>query len=129
MVLKATFNNILVKSWWSILLVEETAVHWENHRPAATLWHNVVLSTPHLISTDFIGSYPTIVQSRPRRPPNRILRCHNSCYSVHKKIIIYQIINLHQRKYMCGRYFFILAVCGHDHVKNIWIDVNEVNKC
>jgi hypothetical protein len=27
-------NNILVKSWWSVLLVEETGVPEENQRPA-----------------------------------------------------------------------------------------------
>jgi hypothetical protein len=48
MVFNATFNNI---SWWSVLLVEETGAHRENHRPAASHWqtlsHNVVSSTPH----------------------------------------------------------------------------------
>jgi len=33
-VLNATFNNISVISWWSVLLVEETGVPGENHRPA-----------------------------------------------------------------------------------------------
>jgi len=33
MVFNATFNNISVISWWSVLLVEETAVPGENHRP------------------------------------------------------------------------------------------------
>ena len=46
MVLNATFNNILVISWQSVLLVEETGVSGENHRPAVshlqTLSHNVV---------------------------------------------------------------------------------------
>jgi len=32
----ATFNKILVTSWWSVLLVEETGVPGENHRPAAS---------------------------------------------------------------------------------------------
>jgi hypothetical protein len=45
-----TFNNISVISWRSVLLVEETEVHEENHRPAKsprqTLSHNVVSSTP-----------------------------------------------------------------------------------
>jgi hypothetical protein len=36
MVFNATFNNISVISWWSILLVEETRVPGENHRPAAS---------------------------------------------------------------------------------------------
>jgi len=53
MVLNTTFNNISVKSWRSVLLVEETRVPRENHWPAAshwqTLWHNVVvLNTPCL---------------------------------------------------------------------------------
>ena len=34
MVLNATFNNISVMSWWSVLLVEVT-VTGENHRPVA----------------------------------------------------------------------------------------------
>jgi hypothetical protein len=34
MVFNATFNNISVISWWSVLLVEETEVPEENHRPA-----------------------------------------------------------------------------------------------
>ena len=31
-----TFNNILIISWWSVLLVEETEVPGENHRPVAS---------------------------------------------------------------------------------------------
>ena len=50
MVFNATLNNISVKSWWSVLLVEETRVPGENHRPAASHWqtlsHNIVSSTP-----------------------------------------------------------------------------------
>jgi len=50
MVLNATFNNISVISWWSVLLVEETGVPGENNRPVAshqqTLSNNVVSSTP-----------------------------------------------------------------------------------
>jgi hypothetical protein len=45
-----TFNNISGMSWRSVLLVEETGVRRENHRPVASHWqtlsHNVVLSTP-----------------------------------------------------------------------------------
>jgi len=36
MVFNATFNNISVISWLSVLLVEETAVTGENHRPVAS---------------------------------------------------------------------------------------------
>ena len=32
MVFNAPFNNILVTSWWSVLLAEETSVHGENHQ-------------------------------------------------------------------------------------------------
>ena len=73
MVFNATFNNISVILWQSVLLVEETG---EAHRPDAshlqTLSHNVVLSTPPLstarlelttlvvIGTDCIGSCKSI---------------------------------------------------------------------
>jgi hypothetical protein len=33
MVFNATFNNISVISWWSVLLVEETRVTGDNHQP------------------------------------------------------------------------------------------------
>jgi len=36
MVFNATFNNISVISWRSVLLVEETGVLGENHRPVAS---------------------------------------------------------------------------------------------
>ena len=36
MVFNITFNNISVISWQSVLLVEETGVPGENHRPAAS---------------------------------------------------------------------------------------------
>jgi hypothetical protein len=52
MVFNATFNNISVISWWSVLLMEETGVPRENHRPAAShrqpLSHNVLSSKPRL---------------------------------------------------------------------------------
>jgi len=50
MVFNATLNNISVISLWSVLLVEETGVPGEKHRPVASHWqtlsHNVVSSTP-----------------------------------------------------------------------------------
>jgi hypothetical protein len=49
-VINATFNNISVISWRSVLLVEDTGVTAENHRPVANYWqtlsHYVVSSTP-----------------------------------------------------------------------------------
>ena len=52
MMFNATFNNISVISWQSVLLVEETRVPGENYRPVTSHWqtssHKVVLSTPRL---------------------------------------------------------------------------------
>jgi hypothetical protein len=38
MVFNPTFNNISVISWQSVLLVEETEIPGENHRPVARYW-------------------------------------------------------------------------------------------
>jgi len=50
MVFNTTFNNISAISWWSALLVQETGVSGENHRPVGSHWQtitkNVVSSTP-----------------------------------------------------------------------------------
>jgi hypothetical protein len=70
MVFNATFNNISVILWQSVLLMEETGVPRENHGPVTSHWqtlsHNVVSSTPpHMngvwttlvvIGTDYTGS-------------------------------------------------------------------------
>ena len=53
MVFNATFSNISIISWRSVLLVEETGVRGKNHRPALPqvtdkLYHNVVSSAPRL---------------------------------------------------------------------------------
>jgi hypothetical protein len=65
MVLNATFNNISVISWRSVLLVEETGEPRENHQPVASQWqtlsHNVVHLAlikirTHNISGDCLGS-------------------------------------------------------------------------
>ena len=42
MVFNATFNNISVISWWSVLLVEETGVPRENHRPVSKSLTNFI---------------------------------------------------------------------------------------
>ena len=36
MVYNATFNNVAVISWLSVLLMEETGVPGENHRPVVS---------------------------------------------------------------------------------------------
>jgi hypothetical protein len=52
MVFNVTFNIISIISWRSVLLVVETVVPGEIHRPVAnhcqTLSHNVASSTPRL---------------------------------------------------------------------------------
>jgi hypothetical protein len=51
MVFNATFSNISAISWRSVLLMKETGVAGEYHRPVASNWqtlsHNVVSSTLH----------------------------------------------------------------------------------
>jgi hypothetical protein len=62
MLFNATINHISVISWRLVLLVDETGVPGENHRPVASHWqtlsHNVILSTPRLsgIRTDNLSS-------------------------------------------------------------------------
>ena len=57
MVFNATFNNISVISWQSVLLMEETGVCWENHQPAASRWqtlsHIYMLYRVHLAWAEF----------------------------------------------------------------------------
>jgi len=63
-VLNATFNNNSVISWRSVLLVEETGVPGENHRPAVsqrqTLSHKVASSAPRL---SLIRSHNTLLMT------------------------------------------------------------------
>ena len=57
LVVYATFNNISVISWRSILLVEETRVPTEKHRPAASHWQT--LSNSVVSYTSCLGSNQT----------------------------------------------------------------------
>ena len=63
MVFNATFNNISVISWQTVLLVEETRVHEENHWQI--LLYNVVssmcLAMLVVIDTDCIGTCTAVV--------------------------------------------------------------------
>jgi hypothetical protein len=67
MIFNATFNNISVISWRSVLLVEETGGPGENHRPVAshcqTLSHNVVQLALIAIRTHNISGVPLSVQN------------------------------------------------------------------
>ena len=48
MVFNATFNNISVISWQSVLLVEETGAPEENNRPVASHWQSLSHNVVHL---------------------------------------------------------------------------------
>jgi hypothetical protein len=48
MVFNATFNNISVISWRSVLLVDETGVPGENHRPVTDKLYHMVLYRVHI---------------------------------------------------------------------------------
>ena len=85
-----TFNNISVISCRSVLLVEETTLHTENHQPAASHWqtlsHDVVSSTPHHEWDSNLQHYwswaqiaqivvnPTTIWSRSCLPPKRSVK-------------------------------------------------------
>jgi len=56
MVFNATFNNISVISWRSVLLVEETSEPIENHRPVASYLQTLSHKTLVVTGTDCTGS-------------------------------------------------------------------------
>jgi hypothetical protein len=71
MVFNATFNNISAISWRSVLLVEDTGVPGENHRPVASHWQTLSHNVVHLalieirtqnISGDILYIYCTLVR-------------------------------------------------------------------
>ena len=56
LVFNATFNNISVISWRSVLVVEETGVSGKNHRPTASHWQTLSLlyiTEPYIIWSSY----------------------------------------------------------------------------
>jgi hypothetical protein len=49
MVFNATFNNISIILWRSVLLVEETGGPGEKHRPATSHWQTLSNNVVHLV--------------------------------------------------------------------------------
>ena len=47
MVFNATFNDISARSWLSVLLVEDTGVPGENHRPVTDKLYQIMLYRVH----------------------------------------------------------------------------------
>ena len=74
MVFNAIFNNILVISWRSVLLVEETGVSGEKHWPVASHWqtlsHNVVSSSPHHERASNSQIYCLLKEQKSQKLPN-----------------------------------------------------------
>jgi len=48
-VFNATFDNISIISWRSVLLVEETRVPGENHRSVTDKLYHIMLNRVHLV--------------------------------------------------------------------------------
>jgi hypothetical protein len=121
MVHNATFNNILVISWRSVLLVEETGGPGENHRTVASHWqtcsHNVVhlalieIRTHNfvVIGTDCIGSC---------KSNYHVIMATTAPYSMYELVgfynvkIIFQICGIHgyYANFILNVFFFALVI-------------------
>ena len=72
MVFNATFNNISVLSWQSVLLMEQTGVPGVVH----LAWEGFKLTTLVVIGTDIIGSYKSNYHTIMTTHPPFLLKKH-----------------------------------------------------
>ena len=64
-VLNATFNNISAISWQSVLLVEETRVPGENHRPAVSHQQTLSHIAVQILQSDNFSHRRTSLSHKP----------------------------------------------------------------
>ena len=55
MVFNATFNNVSIISWWSVLLVEETGIPKENHSPVGSHWQTFIAKCCMEYTSPWVG--------------------------------------------------------------------------
>ena len=102
-VFNATFNNISVITWRSVLLVQETGVPRENHRPVANNWrtvsHNVVSSTPSHERSTLVWLFTqteTLLNSEsktsPLKFPEMLTYSGNTCFMCIWIVAIFPLI-------------------------------------
>jgi hypothetical protein len=56
MVFHTTLNNISLILWWSVLLVEETGVPGENHRPVTSHWQTLSHNNAQIMQSHFFNN-------------------------------------------------------------------------
>ena len=101
MVLSATFNNISVISWRSVVLMEETGVPGENHRPSASHWqiltHELCIFciSEHIIIYSVWISYEMFlkIQKRAQKTRSKVERISGLKLIKIFQIVIVQIEN------------------------------------
>ena len=132
MVFNATFNDISVISWRSVLLVEETEVPGENHRPVAShcqiLSHNVV--NVHLALIEI----RTHIRSRPQWPLKTDVSPVDSYISAQEKNIYCYLFIIHIDGYpQTNLYMFIIYLTAFkfkigQYTKSIFIFSIDVSQ-
>ena len=134
MVFNTTFNNISVISWQSVLLVEETRVPGENHRPVISHWqtlsHNVVSSTPRheQVSYKITLYYPMIIYTNVCIVFNLKRKYFHICHWVLLKLVLHWCPSLNSdqlketinsvEEYVTFQSYFLL------HVKCLMVSEN-----